>query len=219
MMNRRGVSWKPFVYWGAIPIVAIILIFWLVSSDIWPSAEYTIDTSTTTWEAVVGSPGVILNYIFGGIPAFLADEGVGVGMGSAAVITVAVFLFIFITFGDIIDTFGTFSTPVAWAVGFLIAIIAANLKGVVVVLGAMTGIFAWLGAAAVFVGLGATFVAFIVVNLGIKSWAPWLMRRKAMMEAAKFDAAADAGGKKLASTVDALGNVGDSIAKMGGKKK
>lgn len=214
MMNRRGITWKPFV-WTLVIIVAIILVFWLVSSDIWPSSEFTIDTATSTWETVVGTPGIILNYIFGGIPTYLVN---GVGMGSAAVVTFAVFLFIFITFGDIIDTFGTFSTPVAWAVGFLVAVIAANLKGVVVVVGAMTGIFAWLGTAAVFVGLGATFVAFIVVNMGIKGWAPWLMRRKAMHEAAKFDAAADAGGKKLASTVGALGTVGDSIADMGKKK-
>jgi len=197
------------ILWTAGVIVAIILVFWLVQSDIWPSGTVAVDKATTGFDAVVGTPGKVLNYIFGGIPTFLVTS---VGQNSAMVITIAMFLLIFVTFGDIIETFGTFDRNVSWITAFLIAIVAANLKGIVVVIGAVTGIFAFLGSLAVFVGLGCAFVAFIVVNLGLKGWAPWLMRRKAMMEASKFEYKSSKGVAKIKAAAHGMKEIGDELA-------
>ncbi|MBU0906832.1 MAG: hypothetical protein KKD18_01290 [Nanoarchaeota archaeon] len=207
MLNKRGVSWKPFG-WTIAVVGAVILIFMLVRSDIWPSKNIVVDTATTGFDSLIGAPFSFMNFIFGGVPTYLVTS---VGQTSAIVVTIAVFLLIFVTFADIIDTFGTFSSPVAWFVGFLIAAIAANLKGIVVVVGAMTGIFAFLGAAAVFVGLGACFVAFLVVNLGIKGWMPWLMRRKAATYAMKAEYKTKTGAAEVGAAIKGMKDVGKAL--------
>ena len=153
--------------------------------------------------AQVGSFGVILQDLFGPTTEVTAN------VISNMIITIAVWILVAITFGDIIASFSSFSTWVAWVTGILIGIITANLGIMVGIIAALTGIFSFLGVAAVYVGLGAAFVAFLAVNLGVKSLGPWIMQRKAMTEGAK----AEAGGTKLAGAITGLKTAGKALAK------
>lgn len=155
----------------------------------------------------LGGPGVIkfLQYIFGSIPTGITDNAI-----SAAVVTIAVWLMVVFTFGDIFANFTTFSKPVAWIVGLLVGIIAANINLNVVIIAGLVSMLAWAGTLAVWLALGAAFLAFIVVNLGLSKFAPWIMRRKAMMAAAE----SEAGGTKLAGTIKGLGAAGKALSKI-----
>jgi hypothetical protein len=210
MINKRGAFPLKGILWTAGIVVLIILIWFLVTADFWPSKDVVVDKTTTGFDAVIGTPGVVLNYIFGGIPNFLIGA---VGQTSALVITLCAFVLIFLTFGDVIEVFGSFSRPVAWASAFLIAVIAANLKGIVVLVGAAVGLFAFLGSISIFVGLGAAFFAFLVVNLGLKGWAPWLMRRRAMIHAQQAEIKTEAGAKKVTSAIKGMKDIGDELGK------
>jgi len=161
---------------------------------------------TVTWQSAFGDAwwSTILNLLFGPLAAVTPL------VTSNAVITVAVWLLIFVTFGDIISTFSTFREWVSWTTAFLIGVIAANLGAAAGTIAFFTGLFAALGAIAVYVGLGAAFFAFIAVNLGLRGWKRWIIRRRAMMEAAT----SEAGGDKLAGTIKGLGKVGKALSKI-----
>jgi len=213
-MNKRG-SWTSFlVILAAIFVIvfAVILVAWFLNTDIFGSwsGGITVDKSTVGLGEILGTPWGIMTYIVGGVPQFLLDSGVS--DISAVVITFSIFLMIFLTFGDIMYTFGTFNKAISWIVAFLLSIIIANLKGVVVLIAFFTGILGVLGGAAVFVGLGTAFVAFLLVNFGIKSAGPWLMSRRIMMEATKSDAKTYKEALKIGSAAKALKKIGEDIA-------
>lgn len=152
------------------------------------------------WTDTFGQKGgTVLKYIFGAVPDVTAN------VISNVIITVAVWVLIMLTFGDIIATFSTFSKGVSWGAACLIGIIAANLGWTTTTITYLTGVFAIAGTFAVYIGLGAAFVAFLIVNLGISSLGGWIKKRRAMMEGEK----AAAGGIKAASGV----KVAKSMAK------
>ena len=155
------------------------------------------------WKAM-GSFGNILGLIFGDIAEVTASQM------NSMIITICVWLLIFVTFGDIIATFSTFSTWVSWTTAGLMGIIAANLGFATRIIAWSTGVFASLGAIAVYVGLGGAFLAFIAVNLGLGFAKNWIVRRRAMMTAAT----SRAGGKALAGTIAGLGTVGKALSKI-----
>jgi hypothetical protein len=142
-----------------------------------------------SWEEAIKNDGLgkFFKYLFGPLINNVDLKNVSnVNDVSLTIITIAVWLLIFITFSDIISAFSTFSQGVSWGIGFLVAVIAANLGFVVLVVASFASWFAFAGTAAVFIGLGGAFIAFIVVNLGLVKFKPWIDSRKRMVESSRI---------------------------------
>jgi len=209
-LNKKGaIDQSMFWLIGVGALIILFTIMWIVISVVpFNISGDDVDTSTISNGDVVEGLGW-LDFIVGPIPTFL--EGQVANDISVIIIVVAVFFLIFVTFGDVIATFGTFNEWVAWTIGFLIALIAANLNFSVFLLAFFVGIFSFLGTIAIFIGIGTAFVAFVGVNLGIRSMGPWLMRRKAMTAAATTAVETEAGGTALAGTIKGLGAAGEAL--------
>jgi len=123
--------------------------------------------------------GILLGVIFGN-PIIITTAGASTNIYSGMVVVIAVWLLLFVTFSDIISTFSTFNKGVSWITGFLIAIIAAQMNLLIGAVKWSAGAFAVLGSFAVFVGLGAAFLAFIAVNLGLSGLAKFVAKRRMM---------------------------------------
>jgi MFS family permease len=203
MMNKRG-SWS-WLYWILGIAAFIVLISFMINAGYLKAESISIDTATTSFTGAFGTAFKWMDYVFGGIPSWLVTI---VGQTSAIIIVMAIFLLLFITFGDIIATFSTFGKEVSWISAFLIAVITANLKGIIYIIGFFIGIFGGLGGLAVLVGLGGAFVAFLAVNLGIGRLGPWVMRRKAMQYAAK----SEAGAEKVKGAIKGMKEIGKELA-------
>lgn len=169
-------------------------------------------SAATGWEEW-GAAGNFMRYIFGEVSPTV--QGLAGSALSAIIITIAVWLLIMITFGDIIMTFSTFSTWVSWGAAVLMGIIAANLGISTAIIAWFTGLFVTLGSIAVFVGLGAAFVAFVLANLGIWKARKWIIRRKALMAAAT----AESGGIRIAGGIKGLGTAADALSEVGKKTR
>lgn len=189
-------------------LFALSLTFNFVSAE--PSSKFLNQDTSITWGEVFKTESTllnILNYIFGP-PTAVTGNNVSNG-----IITIAVWILLFVTLGDLIMVFSTFSTWVAWVASFLIGAIAANLGAITKSVAYIVGIFAGLGAAAVAVGLIGALIAFVVVNLGIWKFRKWIIRRRAMQESINIEV----GGKKIAESVKALGEVGNAFKGKGFK--
>jgi len=195
--------------WKKLSVYSILFI--LVLIPLLSVFALAADAVTGGWEKIGGGTfGTVLKYIFGNPVDWKA---LGTDEISAMIITIAVWILIMITFGDIIATFSSFSSWVAWVGAVLIAIIAANLNWITAFIAWTTGIFAALGAVAVYVGLGAAFVAFLAVNLGVWRVRKWVLRRRALMAAGT----AELGGKRLKGTIRGLAEAGEALEEVGGK--
>lgn len=148
-------------------------------------------------------------YIFG-VP--ISSEAIN--SASAGIITISVWLLLFITFSDIIASFTSFSKLVAWGIGFLLAVIAANLGFIVKTVTVLTGAFAFIGTLSIFAGLVMGFAAFLAVNIGVGKFADWALRRRATISAHQ----AAAGGKKLSGVIEGIGEIGEGLTKVGKKR-
>lgn len=169
-------------------------------------------SAATGWEEW-GAAGNFMRYIFGEVsPTVQSLAGSAL---SAIIVTIAVWLLVMITFGDLITTFSTFSPWVSWGAAVLMGIIAANLGVSTAVIAWTTGFFVALGSIAIFVGLGAAFLAFLVANLGIWKFRGWLIRRKALMAAST----AESGGTRVAGAIRGLGNAADALSEVGNKTR
>jgi len=177
-----------------------------VTSQITGSVTKAIEPGS--WFEILGTKAFanVLRYIFGE-PLYYT----GINAISAGIVTIAIWLLLFLTFSDIIATFTTFSKWVSWSVGFLIAVIAANIGLVIKIATVLTGIFSFAGVLAVYTALGAALVAFVVVNLGIWRAKRWILKRRAMMASAK----AEAGGAKLKGIIKGLGEAGKGLEELG----
>lgn len=177
-------------------VTPLILNAFIVSAQNPPIAKPPAE-QVSDWESIIGSNAFanVMLYIFGKPIAYQ-----GIGAISAGILTVAVWLLLFVTFSDIIATFSTFSKWVAWVVGFLIGVIFANLGWAVDLFVYITGIFAFLGGIAVYVGLGIAFATFIVANLGL-----FYIKRAMMHQAMKKEAVQDeAGASRVSSAINSL---------------
>lgn len=208
---------------GFVFVLAVGGIWAFMQSDAWAkiTAKSTTPINTNSVTNIAGVTGQsnlgFLDYIFGKVPAFL--EAMTIGKYSPVVILLAIWMMLFITFGDILSTFGIFGNKLfAWVTAFLIAVISANLKIAVVTIAFFVGIFSIAGSAALILGLGTAFLAFVVVNWGASSWGPWLMRRRALMAAQTTAVNEESGGLKLAGAIEGLGEAGEALAKLGRKK-
>lgn len=216
MMNKRGqTKWVVLAVVGLMLVGLGIGIYFVVTSDAFKS--YASDVvGDNPAENVMGFEDAFsdlagakyLNYIFGPIPSFLGDI-VGGGVVGAGIVVIAIWMFIFITFSDIIAQFSTFKKWTSWGIGFLVAIIAANLKLLVVWMAFMIGAFAFLGGLAVIAGLGAAFAVFLIVNLGLASpsspFKKWLEHRGYMAKYGKGASEAAEGFRAAAEIAAAAG--------------
>jgi hypothetical protein len=153
-----------------------------------------------TWPFLKGTNGwlvIALTYIFGNP---ITDTAT-INAISAGIITIAVWILLFVTFSDIIASFSTFHKGVSWIIGFIIALIGANLGFVVKMTAWFIGLFAFLGSLAVLVGLGAAFVSFLAANIGIAKLGTFLLKQKAL----KTGEEAKAAGIELAGGLEGLG--------------
>ena len=214
-------SWfkeKKFLLLVAALIILIALIICIISTinsnitglAVGVSAKGASSVESGDWLSLIDSQtfGKFLQYTFGE-----TIEYGGISEISAAIITVAIWLLFFLTFSDIIATFSSFSKWVSWLVGLLLAIIAANMGFIIKLAAVLTGIFAFLGTLAIFAALGAALFAFVAVNLGMWKVRGWILKRKAMMSAAKQEA----GGAKLAGTLSAIDKISEAFKKAGEK--
>ena len=213
-LNKRGQTTGWF--WA---VIFVLLIFGIIAaayfflgssvfSKISQSASAAVETTSESFKDILGKSFVWMDYIFGGISKFLIET---TSSSSATIITIAVWLLIFLTFGDIFATFSTFNKGISWAIAFLLAVIAANLKAVIVISTLFIGLFSFLGTLAVLGGLAAAFVVFIGLNWGISSLGPMIMRRKAMRAAEKSSIEAEAGGEVTAGAIKGMKKVGEAL--------
>ncbi|MEM4181695.1 MAG: hypothetical protein QXX68_00880 [Candidatus Pacearchaeota archaeon] len=97
-----------------------------------------------------------------------------------------IWLIIFVTFGDIIETFSTFNSTIAWIIAFCLAVIGGMSGAYGKLVGKVTHLFVSFGAAAVYLGLAASFIIFLLVELGLGAFLPkfkeFVLRRKLMQE-------------------------------------
>jgi len=229
MFNKRGASGAAVVKGTITALAVALVVFVFVMLGIWILVVsggwdiiakeingIKIDSSSTSFGDAFGGSYVFFGYIFGGIANFLF--GVTSAKFSPVIITISIWLLLFVTFGDILATFGPFSTTVSWLTGFLLAVIAANLNFVVIMTTFFIGIVSFMGAAAVVAGVGLAFVTFFAVNFGITSFAPFMMRRKMMLATHKSSVKTLAGGKKIEASITAIGDVGRALRTEGEKK-
>ena len=129
--------------------------------------------------------GNVLGFVVGEVPVKSAvgvGEKVRTGM-SALIVIICIWAMMALLFGDVLRNFASLSRNISFAVGILLAIAAANLGLLSGFVSTLTGVFAFFGVAAMYLGLGTSFVAFVLVEMGIGRAAPWIMRRKSMQEA------------------------------------
>jgi hypothetical protein len=167
-----------------------------------------VNSSRDAW-ANIGKSGTVLGYIFGPVPT--GGTFATMDIISVMIIVVAVWILVAITFGDIIASFSSFSKWVSWTIGALIGIIAANMGWGVSIIAMFTSGFAIFGITSVYIGLGAAFVAFLIVNLGVTKLGGWVMGRKAMTMAQQSRVATAAGAAKVGAAVKGLKQIGKDL--------
>lgn len=115
------------------------------------------------FDELLGSPWVFLNFIFGGIPTWLASI---VGEQSAAIVIILTFFLLFSACSDVIKAFsglGPLGTRIA---GLVIASVIANLGGIEVLIEWLVTPFSWLGGYAIVGALGEALVACVILGWG-----------------------------------------------------
>ncbi len=116
-----------------------------------------------------------LNYIIGKVPQYLISS---TSEGSAAIIMIGIWLLFFLTFSDIATLFSTFNRYISWVIGFVLAVIATNLKAIAWLALVALAFTAGFGVLSVTVGLIGMFVVFILFNFGVKAVRDWIVARK-----------------------------------------
>ena len=211
IIDKRGQGGMPkWVVWLIIIGVVFLIVSFFVKTGAFNKISFSLDTTSKEISEIFPNLAFMsyFGYVFGEIPQFLIDK---TSETSAFIVMLALWFLIFITFGDILTTFSTFSKEVSWAIGLVIAIIAANLNWIINFAVFAVGIFAFLGTLAVFVGMFAAFAAFVVVNWGIGRFGPWIIRRRTMQAAATEAIESEAGGTKLGGVLKGLQKVGEGL--------
>jgi uncharacterized protein (UPF0333 family) len=165
MIKNKKAQMAPALY-ALLFIGVVILLVWAVSYFSGESNTNGISDKISNAKSIAELTGVeslgFLKYFFGDIPSGLVDLTNGT---SAVIIVIVLFLMLLITFGDILSAFGAFSKSSAWLLGAGLAIIAANLKVIMIIAVWSFGIVAGFGVVSVAVGLLVPFVVFFVLNV------------------------------------------------------
>lgn len=195
-MTKRGNAGKVLL-WLAVAIIGVWILYYIFSPEI-PSLNLSkhsgsfetpkkilLDTFSSAPQSgrnAITFFGTILEFVVGKVPKDLA----GASSLSTLIVVMCIWAFIFVAFGDIFRNLSFFdSKKVPWILAGVVTIAAANLGLINNFVIFATMIFAGVGVAAVYLGLGASFVAFVAIELGISSAGPWLAKRKAMKHMVK----------------------------------
>jgi hypothetical protein len=186
--NKKGSVHPALVIFGAIIVFIIVIALW-GSIGSWvgglggstTSAMGFVQNSKSVHELVADIGGSYaandtylkpVSYIIGEVPEALIKVSSPIG---AIIVIVLVFTILLLMFGDILDTFGSFSDKyIAWAIGAALTVIAANFK--VVMLFAATGfaLVSGVGVLAAMLGVLVPFLIYIVIHLlflgRLKDW-------------------------------------------------
>ena len=101
------------------------------------------------------------------------------------IVTFLIFILFFVSFSDIVANFSAFSKGVSWVIGLIIALIG-SFSGLIILISTWAlGITAGLGVVSVFVSIGMTFVAFLLLHLGIGGVQKWVIQRQIGIKAAR----------------------------------
>jgi hypothetical protein len=198
---------------GIIMIVGVVILigvlFWYYEKNITQAQQ----VQDYNWADVIGDNvfAKLLTYTISQEPFHLGATNAV----SAGIIIIAMWIMIFVSFGNIISDFSSFGKVTSWIIAFCLAVIAANSGVVAGIAAAITGVFIIFGVASVYVGLGAAFVVFIVLNLGISSLGGWLKQRKADIQAAKNEANATVGRGRMKEGVKTLAGVAEATEEAG----
>lgn len=166
-------------------------------------------------ERALNLVGGVLGFIIGEIPVTGTTIAKGSSGMSSLIVVLCIWAMMALAFGDIFRSLSFFSEGISWGIAVLLAIAAANLGVLSSWLILFTKIFASAGVVAVYIGLLGSFFAFVIIELGIGHFGPWLMKRKAMQAAGKYQAKSILGARKLETTVTSLGTIGEAIKNLG----
>ncbi len=184
-MNKRGVTeWTLISFWSVVGLAVLFLLLYMFGGftgdfEGIASADSLKDKLTEFKSFGEQYPNIPvfrpLSYLLGNIPQYLVDI---TSPESAGIVVFGIWLMFFLTFGDIIAVFGLFSKPVAWVSGFVLAVIVANLKGVMLIAVLALTFTAGFGVFSVAASLLIVFVLFLGVNLGIQPLKQLAVARK-----------------------------------------
>ena len=184
-MSKRGRSAVAFMAFAF--IIVFVVIFAIIvfgggfdnfSSDVkslLPTVEgdtfaQRISASTELGKVLGNEDLNFLKYIFGNVPDYLiALTGGNDSNGSsfsAGIVIIGIWFLLLLSFADIVRLFSTFNTATSWIAAFVLTIIAANVKLVMVVAVFMLTITAGFGAFSVFAGIILAFILFLGVQFG-----------------------------------------------------
>lgn len=171
MMNKRGTGWADFFKWGVhkgyLVVLGLVILAALIMlavnnlnglSNLWNEAQ-----SGFGLETIGGMPDFAkyFNYIVGTVPSKLISS---LGDVTAMIVYLVIFAMLVLSFGDIMHRFSLFSPAIAWILGILLAVVAANVKLVALIAIISFSLVATAGVVAVAFGLLAPFVIFACLN-------------------------------------------------------
>jgi len=151
-----------------------------------------------------------LTYIVGGVPeSLIAYVG---SPGAAVLIIFALFILILVSFSDILAQFSLFSKPAAWVIGSVLAIVAANLKLIMMIAIWSFGIAAGLGVVSTAIGILVPFLVFGALNFKLF---PAIKQMKAENQAMKIATDATVGAAAIEAGASTMAAVGTTAAAEG----
>lgn len=219
---KIGWGWVKYAIVITIGVIIILTVIWFLFSYL-PGLNAAISKVTETTDigkliqtTLMGADkseimgkllsyiGNILYYIFKFVFGLNIDSGI---TDSNIIIIIASWFVFFLVLKDLIKVFGMMKGSTPSLISFFIVVIMAHLGVFSGLLFALLKVFSFLlGASAI--GVLASIIWFaLVANWGITRFGGWMMRRRAMLEAAKIKA----GGKKLKATIGALLEAGEAF--------
>jgi len=210
--NKRAQSSKaPLYILGGLLIIAILIgtiSYFNNNRTQTLNVNFNVEPSQPMGEVLGESSFNWLSYFVGRVPEWLISSTNNI---SAAIIIIAIWLILLLTFGDIVSAFGTFSNEyIGWGIGTLLAIVAANLKAVMLIATWSFAITAGLGVISVFAALCIPFVIFLLIQFGSSKIANFSRRRKVLYAHAK-------GVENITQGAQTLGAVGRTTREEGNR--
>jgi hypothetical protein len=194
--------------------IAGILIFFAIFGI--PIADkissFSIGNSNFDLSWMNGLSSGIGQYVFG-IQESYTFAGTDLTPYAFIVIFLMIWLIIFVTFGDILETFSMFNPAISWLIAFCLAVI-----------GGMTGVYgnyvAWatrgfvlFGITSVYVGLGFSFVMFLLVEFGLGAFLPKFQKFATDRKLAQQEMKIKSKAIGAANTIEALGEIEKRLEK------
>tara|TARA_Y100000310_G_C20339902_1_gene649282 strand:- start:47 stop:727 length:681 start_codon:yes stop_codon:yes gene_type:complete len=189
-MNKRGMHPAVAIFGVIIGVIVLLAVVSSVSTwfnnlsggattltDFLTESHPVHDLATTHIMAYGEGPEKTylkpVSYIIGNVPQAIVDASSPIG---AVIIIALVFAILVLMFGDILTMFGSFESEwISWMIGVALAIIAANLKVVMLFAAAGFMLVSGAGVLAAILGVLVPFLLYIVVHLmflsKLKDWA------------------------------------------------